>query len=1265
MKLRTDIFMQIGHLEGAAGLAGVIKCILMLEKGTILPNIHFEKPNRRIPFKDWKIRVPTTLLPWPSNCLRRASVNSFGYGGTNAHAILDDAGEFLSARGLQCNPVLEPLVVSGGKVCRSQRLFVFSARDDAALDRMRIQYDEHLERLMSTSELQNETAESAFLDELSFTLSSRRSRFDWKAHVSASSIGGLRDVLTRSKFSPVRSTTEPRVGFIFTGQGAQWARMGIELLQYPIFKASVHDADTYLKQILGSEWSVIEELHKDHKTSSIQRAKISQPVCTVLQVALVDLLRSWKVRPSAVVGHSSGEIGAAYCYGAITREDAWKISYWRGKICSELHDEVPELKGSMMAAGLSPNAAQKYIAELTQGQVVVACVNSPSSVTISGDEVGIDELSELLKANSVFCRKLKVENAYHSHHMQLIKNKYLESIAGFSPKIPASSLNNMKMASSVTGDLVTHSDLGPEYWIRNLVSPVLFSNAVQALSKSTGQRRRRAKVGESALDFLLEVGPHAALKGPLRQILQDQAITNFTYRSMILRGEDAVKTATETAGILHCHGVRVSVSEVSNFQHAPKPLTNLPSYPWNHALKYWSESRLSQNYRSREHGRHDLLGSVAIGSDELEPKWRHFLRISENPWIQDHVVQSSILYPGAGIIAMPIEGAKQLADKDTEIDGILLRDVQISKAIVINDAQEGVETFLHMRRQNLGPNRSWTGWWEFTVTTRIEDQDPQENGSGLVKVKYKLDAGEHWTTERNLEFESLQRELSHAKEICCHRIEPKDFYETTAIVGLQYGPSFQGLTEIYSGNSYCHCVISIPDTKLKMPAQVESSHLIHPTTLDVIFHSLFAALGEDGLEFKNAAVPIAFESLFISADLPSGAGSQFSGFCHATRSGSREVIADIYMSDMKWDVPKVEVKGIRCRELPRTEATNSTAIKAPCGTLVWKADIDFLDAGVLPGYLAAEHHPGNKKTFQFSDVTNTSRKGILKVRCISKDICPSPTYIQQMVELAAHKNPDLSLLQVGGVASEFPASILSTIMGDSGSTPLFSKYILADIDHKAIESSKELLQDWNSRVAFTVLDESLDLTTQNFTKSSIDMIIIFTDVNNVTQREQLIYSIREVLKPGGYVLAFTNQVDGKLAEDLNHWKKTTFDGEPLSLLLWNSTKESSEKSGANTESLIIARKKTPQEADKLPETVFVLTPQVQSKEITSIANEIMKMASQEGMQARMIAWPPQLSEIKSHSVVSLLELETSFLADISYDDFNTLKSLLLETRSIV
>jgi len=1112
----------------------------MLESGTILPNIHFDKPNRRIPFEAWKIRVPTSVQPWPSNYVRRASVNSFGYGGTNAHAILDDAGQFLAERGLRgshkaaCRDTNDH-PKGHDQTSKQNRLFVFSVRDEAALDRMKDQYSHHLGSFRSKPQSIAELEENAYLESLSFTLSERRSRLDWKAFAVASTVKELREAISTSGFRSLRSSRKPRVAFAFTGQGAQWAGMGLELLQYPVFKSCVSDAELYLKNTLGCEWSVMTELERDEKTSNIQLAKISQPICTILQVALVDLLKSWNIEAAGAVGHSSGEIGAAYSFGAISREDAWKLSYWRGKLCSELSIEAPHLRGAMMAVGLSREAAQEYIARVSQGKLVVACVNSPSSVTISGDEAGIDEVLEKLKANSIFCRKLKVENAYHSHHMELIVEKYLDRILSVRPKIPASA-ESLKLASSVTGDLVKHADLGPEYWVKNLASPVLFSDAVQALLKDTSRRRRRVRTAEPAFDFLLELGPAAALKGPLRQILQHQDIKNVMYQSVLSRGEDATKTAIEAAGTLFIHGAPVAIPEVNQAQDQPKVLVDLPSYPWNHSLKYWSESRASKSYRFRKYGRHDLLGSPALDFNELEPKWRHFLRVSENPWIRDHVVHSSTLYPAAGYIAMALEAAQQIADKDKSIESIKFRDVHITKAIVVPDDQFGVETYLQMRRQRTGTNGVWTGWWEFSVFTCLESQELEENGFGLVTIQYISEASSPWSTGKHLTCEALKEEYRISKEACTRRIEPKHFYEAANAAGLKYGPSFQGLTEISAGSDRCCCVIAIPDTKQVMPANVESPHLLHPTTLDIILHSLFAALGDGELDLNKAAVPISFDSLIISMDLPCGANAQFSGFCHTIRDGPREVIADIYMSDAAWEEPKVQITGIRCRELPGGNSSNSSmdVLKAPFGTLLWKPDIDLLDdEKQLESYITArtsEQTSINETALcDKSELLNGMHPitGIERIICEVR-YCPLGAshriYNQQAIDLAAHKNPDLSILQIGGEPDALTAPILSVLGGVPTATLRFSSYAFTSSDLEVVEKAEEMFQAWKPKITFSVLKIDLDPEEQGFREASFDIIIAAADLTSSEQTQDFVRNAQKLLRKGGklLVVALTN-----------------------------------------------------------------------------------------------------------------------------------------------
>ena len=923
----------------------------MLEKNAILPNIHFEKPNRRIPFDQWRITVPTTMMSWPNPELRRASVNSFGYGGTNAHVIIDDADSYFQ----KVSPGLPNGVQDyvNGVHSTKNRLILLSARDEAALERLRQSYSKYVTDVAEKASSGQSFDEPSYLDSLAYTLGCRRSVFPSRSFVLASSLPELKEAFAVKQLSSTKSTAVPRIAFVFTGQGAQWARMGIELMDYTAFAHSVQEADRYLSEELQCKWSVLEELEKGADESQIELAEFSQPLSTILQIALVDLLSSWRILPAAVVGHSSGEIAAAYSYGAITRQDAWRISYSRGQLCSKLPSKAPDLQGAMMAVGLGPEAARTYVDAVENGKVVIACVNSPSSVTLSGDETGIDEILLALKSKNIFARKLKVQNAYHSHHMQPLAEEYLQALEGMIPLDPGSK-GTVKMASSVTGKYVTFLELGPSYWVQNLVSPVLFSDAVETLLKQPTKGRRKAHATEPAFDYLLEIGPHAALKGPLRQILQAHTASQIPYSSLLLRGENSPSTALTAAGALFCHGMQIDIKAVNNIHGRPSPLTSLPSYPWNHSLKYWADSRISRARQHRKLGRHDLFGAPTQGSDGLEPRWRHFLRVSDNPWIRDHVVHSSILYPASGILAMPLQALRTLADPNKEVDSIQLRDVHIVKAIIVPDDQFGLEVFLRLRRQR--PQKGeWTGWWEFSVCSNQENDIVEEHGYGLGKVDYRADDDTLAISEKHFVANQFKEAFQDAQAKNTAGILPETFYAVAASVGLSYGPSFQGLTEINVSQESCTWKIRVPDTQNMMPSKAESPHIIHPTTLDIVFHSLFAAMGNDQLDMQHAAVPIGLESMKVSMNLPTGGGALLKGFSKVCKDADRDILADIYVAGEQSDAPSVIVQGLRCRELPSGKAKSTfEIIKAPVGYVVQKVDIDLLDVNHLAEHISTQ-----------------------------------------------------------------------------------------------------------------------------------------------------------------------------------------------------------------------------------------------------------------------------------------------------------------------
>ncbi|KAJ5091914.1 polyketide synthase [Penicillium alfredii] len=1225
---------NVGHLEGAAGLAGLIKCILMLEHGSIAPNIHFDQPSKRIPFASWKIQVPTSVLPWPENRLQRASVNSFGYGGTNAHVILDNTEQFLSRAQITHDEVLSISSEEAEIGPQQNRLFVFSAPDEAALKRMVVLHGQHLAESQSISK----DEESLYLDRLSHTLSDRRSQYGWKTYLIASTIAELSDATSTSSLRTLRSPEKSRLAFVFTGQGAQWARMGLELMAYPVFNASVTQADAYLKEALGCSWSVLEELSLEPSASRVHLAMVSQPVCTVLQIALVQLLKSWNIEATGVIGHSSGEIAAAYCYGALTREDAWTIAYWRGKICSELRTEAPEVKGAMMATGLSREKAEEYIKPITAGKVVVACVNSPSSVTISGDESGIDELQVKLASDSVFCRKLKVENAYHSHHMELVADKYLERISHIQPMQSAST--SVKMASSVTGDVIPHAELGPKYWVRNFVSAVLFSDATGALMKDDSRRRRRGRIGESAFDLLLEVGPHGALRGPVWQIMQHNEFKDVVYQSILARGENDAKSAVTAAGELLLHGVRVNVSAVNLLRWKPKPLIDLPSYPWNHSLSFWAEPRISKNYHHRKHGRHDLLGAPVADFNEQDPRWRNFVRISEQPWVRDHVVHSSILYPGSGTIAMVLEAARKMADPEKTTEKIELQDVRITKAIIIPDDQYGVETVLQFRQQRSRPNNVWTGRWEWSVYSCAENGTLEENSAGTVSIHYASNSTKTWSKGSAIASEAVKEQYLAAKAACKRQIEPKDFYEATRKAGFKYGQYFQGLQQISAGEDNCCSTIKIPDTQSCMPGNVESHHLIHPSTLDVIFHSIFAALGDESLNFKNAAVPIAFDRLVFSVDLPAGPDSQFIGFSHVARDGSRDLLADIYMSDSAWEEPKVQVTGMRCRELPSSEAAASNDLKAPLGTLEWKPDIESLHETSLKSYLLQElAKPSASELANGELLTN----GHAAAKVLERSLCA-------LADLVAHKNPNLSVLQIGG--TEALTQDLLSVLG----TPAlrFSNYTVAHLDVEWIARVEEVFQESRVPVDFKLFE--IASADETFDSESFDLVITGNDVSETDHKQSVISVVQRVLKKGGVALLS----DAKGNSSSLSWKENMgVDNRSLSFVAELAP-------GRTSDAITLSLASKPRAQSEVPaETFYILEPTNPSQRVQQASQILVATLESQKIKANVIPWTTELADLKGKSMISLVELENSIWTGFSPEEFDHLKGLVLQSGRLL
>ncbi|THC90199.1 hypothetical protein EYZ11_010343 [Aspergillus tanneri] len=853
---------NIGHTEAASGLAAVIKVVMGLEKRCIPPNANFETPNPKIPMEEWKIKSPAT--PY--------------------------------------------------------RVFLLSAKEKTCVQAMASNLVKYLKDVASTGEDEEE-----FLSNLAYTLGERRSFFQWTAAYPASTRAQLISALEDNDNSvgPAQSSeTQPRVGFVFTGQGAQWYAMGRELIQaYHVFRAALVEADDYVTSF-GAEWSLIDELMRDMETSNVNHPSLSLPLCTALQIALVELLRSWGITPVAVTGHSSGEVAAAYAAGAIDFKSAMKIVFFRGALATRLGERrTSETSGGMLAAGLSHEDADRYIAKLTMGTVVVACINSPNSVTISGDLAAIEEIEALLVADGIFARRLKVGTAYHSHHMQAVADDYLASLqknlgteSGVDQTVP--------FYSSVTGERiepVSRIHNNPEHWVKSMVQPVYFQDSFTNMC--TTVMPGSAKPSQN-VDIILEVGPHNALAGPIRQILTLPTFQGMpiSYTTCLVRNENAVETMQKMACTLLRKGRRVNLHSV-NFptdeQHL-RVLFDLPSYPWNHQTGYWIEPRASKERKLRSHGPSDLIGCLLTESNSLTPTWTHRIRALDIPWLQDHRVQSEIIYPAAGLICMAIEAMTQTqGSKSRDIAGFKFRDIDIMTALAVPD--DGVEVQFSLRP---GSDKTlWSNdWQQFSIYSLASSETWVENCKGFISATFVAPDDSSKDGPQGEDHVSQRLQFDSDSGVYTRRVQPSDVYRTLQSAGIHHGPAFQNLLALRGGQGQSLGTFTVAASKAASPTPSHQQHqmVLHPTTLDSVFQAAYAALSPHDLKTKNAMIPRSVKSMFVSSNISREPGHVFKAHTALQRYNSQGFTASVTVVSDRSDtdlLPQIEIEGLRFQSM--------------------------------------------------------------------------------------------------------------------------------------------------------------------------------------------------------------------------------------------------------------------------------------------------------------------------------------------------------------
>ncbi|KAJ5668938.1 Acyl transferase/acyl hydrolase/lysophospholipase [Penicillium macrosclerotiorum] len=1002
----------IGHLEGGSGVASIIKSILILESGIIPPNYDIQDINTKIPASDWNIAFPKENTPWPSDGLRRISINSFGIGGTNAHCVLDDAYHYLADRHISASHHTTPSVPqldqiedhimlisqsdqssftnisasvddgdhSGSSAvfadtpitddfCLSPSLdlvnhaalvdiphiFLLSAFDEEGVKRNASTYAAYLNKASSDHD-----ASERLLNQLSFTLSQRRSIFPWKSFVTGSTTKELAWNLSESNFTkPVRVATPPDTCFVFTGQGAQYQTMGRALMAYPVFQESIEDASKYIQR-LGSPWSLIDELLAERKSARVNFPEIAHPLCTALQVALVDLFASWGIFPRCVIGHSSGEIAAAYCAGKITREGAWKAAYFRGYVSSK----QLMANGAMMAVALDASQLENYlelVRQGSQGELIIACYNSPKNNTVSGDEALVDSLKKLLDADGIFARKLIVQNAYHSAHMVAIAGEYLDLMGNLYSGRRLAVPHVVHMFSTLTGQEVKNEHLPGSYWLENLISPVRFTVGLTAM-----YARARANAGSDNLPYVIEMGPHSTLQSAIKETLPpSDSQPGVKYLAVLKRNDPTLNVLISTIGFLAASGYPLDLHKINlacrpQLPKKSKFLVDLPPYSFKHTEKILYESRLSRNLRFRKYPRHDLFGAPAVDCDSNNPRWRHFVRLNENPWLRDHMVTGNYVYPGVGYLIMAIESSRQLAG-DKMISGFRLRQVSIKRALIVPDTKEGIEVSISMMKIESTPESRQ--WRRFQISSFNNSSDEwTEHCHGYIAVEYAttpdpIDDGR----VANEETEAWREDLRKAHDACTRPMNFQNIYDNMQASGLNFGPLFRNLDNVKASVSKLGMMtgsVTVPDIAQSMPKQYMHSHLIHPATMDSMIHMMIAAV----LDFTGRStldqikLPTFIREVWVSGDLKSVPQHKFTGHASVSATEAEKFEGKIRMLDHHTRRNCILMDGIELTPLESGLVEDNK--RQLCTQINWKPDVHFLDsksANALVSFEDSDH----------------------------------------------------------------------------------------------------------------------------------------------------------------------------------------------------------------------------------------------------------------------------------------------------------------------
>jgi acyl transferase domain-containing protein/acyl carrier protein len=798
---------NIGHTEGAAGLAGIIKAALCLKHGMIPPNLHFQTPNPAIPWQQYALTVPTHLMSWPqSDGPRLAGVSSFGIAGTNAHIVLQEPPK----------PGERETPSQDREIGRPQ-LLSLSAQTPAALKALARAYVNHLNN--------ERPADQAFSD-ICYTSNLRRTHHEYRLAVVARKRQDAHNTLSaflRGEAPPELiygnriARKRPKIVWIFPGQGSQWLGMGRDLLaQEPVFRRAIEECEQVMRPYV--DWSLLQQLQADEGHSRLNEIAVVQPVLFAVEVALAALWQALGIKPDAVVGHSMGEVAAAYVAGALSLEDASWIICARSKLLQRASG-----KGAMASVELSLEQAQALVRDF-QERVSVAVSNSPSSTVLSGDPQALNEILSLLADSGIFGRLVNVDIASHSPYMDPLLDDVLRQMQCVRPRQSV-----IPMLSTVHAAYLDGRELDAGYWVRNLREPVLFSSAIE-------------KLLDEDLTILLEMSPHPMLVGAIKQTAVQSEKPALALPSL-QRGEEGRQVLLTTLGHLYTRGCEPNWSALypTGGQHVA-----LPTYPWQRQ-RYWNpaldrqSSHAVSSFSTRRGSAefHPILGThIQSGLDPHTCFWTTEIGAEIFPYLSEHCVHDMPVLPCAAYIELALAAASEIfgpqrfsVEELTLKQALFLPKGCVQTLQVALTPQEGDRmalSFLSAPARQNGQGCSW----ELYATASVRREEEPLKSDRIIQPLCEQTCDE-WRLA----------------------MEARTYYQGLRARGIQHGPLFQGITRILRRPGAVMAPLTIP----QMVADDMSGYQIHPALLDAILQGMTPFLPEERKE--DTYVPVAVERI--------------------------------------------------------------------------------------------------------------------------------------------------------------------------------------------------------------------------------------------------------------------------------------------------------------------------------------------------------------------------------------------------------------------